>query len=73
LTVDLYNKIKSGSNETDEVQYDWKGVPPIPYKVAKALAPDYYRNIELDIWCELKRGIYNCSFVKSIERFISTF
>ncbi|EZA60840.1 UDP-N-acetylglucosamine transferase subunit ALG13-like protein [Ooceraea biroi] len=64
LTVDLYNKIKHESNDTDEVQCAWKGIPPIPYKVAKALAPDYYRNIELDIWCELKREVKSAGWSK---------
>ncbi|XP_070153573.1 putative uncharacterized protein DDB_G0291608 isoform X1 [Polyergus mexicanus] len=57
LIEDLYKKVKNEHNDTDEVQSDWKGAPPIPYKVAKALAPDYYRNIELDIWHELKREV----------------
>lgn len=57
MIEDLYKKVKNEHSDTDEVQSDWKGIPPIPYKVAKALAPDYYRNIELDIWHELKRGI----------------
>ncbi|XP_019884691.1 OTU domain-containing protein 4 isoform X2 [Camponotus floridanus] len=57
LIEDLYKKVKNEHSDTDEVQSDWKGIPPIPYKVAKALAPDYYRNIELDIWHELKREV----------------
>ncbi|KMQ87933.1 otu domain-containing protein 4, partial [Lasius niger] len=58
LIEDLYKKVKNEhSDSSDEVQSDWKGAPPIPYKVAKALAPDYYRNIELDIWHELKREV----------------
>lgn len=65
--MDLYNKIKSEPNDIDETQCDWKGAPPIPYKVAKALAPDYYRNIELDIWCELKRGTYDRSLYKTLN------
>ncbi|KAL6257366.1 hypothetical protein P5V15_010939 [Pogonomyrmex californicus] len=57
LIEDLYKKVKNEHNDMDEAQSDWKGTPPIPYKVAKALAPDYYRNIELDIWHELKREV----------------
>ncbi|XP_012220948.1 uncharacterized protein [Linepithema humile] len=58
LVEDLYKKVKNGHGDTaDEAQSEWKGTPPIPYKVAKALAPDYYRNIELDIWHELKREV----------------
>ncbi|XP_018300917.1 putative uncharacterized protein DDB_G0286901 isoform X1 [Mycetomoellerius zeteki] len=56
LIEDLYKKVKNEHSDTDEAQSDWKG-SPIPYKVAKALAPDYYRNIELDIWHELKREV----------------
>ncbi|XP_072758114.1 uncharacterized protein [Anoplolepis gracilipes] len=57
LIEDLYKKVKNEHSDTDEVQTDWKGAPPIPYKVAKALADDYYRNIDLDIWHELKREV----------------
>lgn len=32
---------------------------PFPYKVAKALDPNVYRNIELDTWFEIKRGKSN--------------
>ncbi|XP_018402506.1 PREDICTED: uncharacterized protein LOC108779572 isoform X2 [Cyphomyrmex costatus] len=56
LIEDLYKKVKNEHSDVDEAQSDWKGAP-IPYKVAKALAPDYYRNIELDIWHELKREV----------------
>ncbi|CAH1636661.1 unnamed protein product [Spodoptera littoralis] len=31
------------------------GITPFPYKVAKALDPDIYRNIEFDVWSELRR------------------
>ncbi|XP_029155289.1 putative uncharacterized protein DDB_G0285119 isoform X2 [Nylanderia fulva] len=57
LIEDLYKKVNEHNDSSDEMQSDWKGGPPIPYKVAKALAPDYYRNIELDIWHELKREV----------------
>ncbi|KAM3960038.1 LOW QUALITY PROTEIN: ovarian tumor protein [Aphomia sociella] len=33
------------------------GITPFPYKVAKALDPDIYRNIEFDVWSELRREI----------------
>lgn len=29
---------------------------PFPYKVAKALHPDTYRNVAFDIWGELRKG-----------------
>lgn len=67
LIEDLYKKVNERDDRSDhdvrtqhgldEVQSDWKGGAPIPFKVAKALASDYYRNIELDIWHELKREV----------------
>ena len=33
-----------------------KTTPPVPYRIAKALDPCIYRNVELDIWEEEKRG-----------------
>ncbi|XP_045769860.1 putative bifunctional UDP-N-acetylglucosamine transferase and deubiquitinase ALG13 isoform X2 [Maniola jurtina] len=33
------------------------GITPFPYKVAKALDPDIYRNIEFDAWIELRREL----------------
>lgn len=37
-------------------------VAPFPYKVAKALDPNIYRNIEFDTWTEIRRGRFydNC-------------
>lgn len=32
------------------------GITPFPYKVAKALDPDIYRNIEFDVWTDMRRG-----------------
>ncbi|KAL5011268.1 hypothetical protein ScPMuIL_009819 [Solemya velum] len=34
-----------------------RATPPVPYRIAKALDPDIYRNVELDIWEEEKREI----------------
>lgn len=44
------------------------GITPFPYKVAKALDPDIYRNIEFDVWSELRRGIH-----PSIRNFVEVF
>lgn len=33
-----------------------KGITPFPYKVAKALDPDIYRNIEFDSWSDQRKG-----------------
>lgn len=32
-----------------------EGITPFPYKVAKALDPDIYRNIEFDMWSDLRK------------------
>lgn len=31
-------------------------IPPFPFKVAKALDPTIYRNVEYDIWNETEKG-----------------
>lgn len=33
-----------------------QGATPFPYKVAKALDPNIYRNIEFDIWNDFRKG-----------------
>lgn len=44
-------------------------VAPFPYKVAKALDPTIYRNIEYDTWTETRRGKFlekeNICFINS--------
>lgn len=34
-----------------------KGGTPFPYKVAKALDPRMYRNVEYDLWSDERKGI----------------
>lgn len=41
------------------------GVPPFPYKVAKSLDPDIYRNIEFDTWSESRKEIRAKWFMKN--------
>lgn len=33
------------------------GITPFPYKVAKALDPNMYRNIEFDAWNEARKEL----------------
>lgn len=40
-----------------------QGATPFPYKVAKALDQNIYRNIEFDIWNDFRRGTVFCIFV----------
>lgn len=32
------------------------GITPFPYKVAKSLDPNIYRNVEYDTWNEQRKG-----------------
>ncbi|XP_014481456.1 PREDICTED: uncharacterized protein LOC106747926 isoform X2 [Dinoponera quadriceps] len=57
LTADLYNRVESDHIDADEVQFNSRGIPPIPYKIAKALSPDIYRNTDFDTWHEIKREV----------------
>lgn len=34
-----------------------EGITPFPYKVAKALDPNIYRNIEFDSWSDIRREL----------------
>lgn len=34
-----------------------KGVTPFPYKVAKSLDPNIFRNVEFDVWVDYRRGL----------------
>lgn len=37
--------------------FSLKGITPFPYRVAKALDPDIYRNIEFDTWSENRKEL----------------
>lgn len=49
--------MEEGFTETDEMKMINKGHTPFPYRVAKALDPDIYRNTDFDIWHEIRRGM----------------
>lgn len=57
LTTELLSKVEKGYEENEEEKSIAKGVTPFPYRVAKALDPDIYRNTDFDIWHEIRRGI----------------
>ncbi|XP_022240718.1 uncharacterized protein LOC106458471 [Limulus polyphemus] len=43
-------------NATEEIRKALaQGLPPFPYKVAKALDPEIYRNVEFDLWNEARK------------------
>lgn len=48
--------IKKEDLELDH-QYNLTNWAPFPFKVAKALDPAIYRNIEYDTWTEMRKGL----------------
>lgn len=44
------------------------GITPFPYKVAKALDPDIYRNIEFDSWSDCRKEIQSKMWFSKNER-----
>jgi hypothetical protein len=61
LTLELLDKIDD-NGDSEELQLLSKGITPFPYRVAKALDPNIYRNVDYDIWHEIRRGMFHCSF-----------
>lgn len=57
LTVELYNKLEKSGEESEDSQIATKNITPFPYRIAKALDPNIYRNTDFDIWHEIKRGM----------------
>lgn len=48
-----------GTKRWEKIDFRWSlsepGITPFPYKVAKALDPDIYRNIEFDSWSDARK------------------
>lgn len=61
---DLVDFIINLNEDEDEIKSPcvFGGCAPFPYKVAKALDPNIYRNIAYDTWTEMRRGtiIFYC-------------
>ncbi|XP_076167094.1 uncharacterized protein LOC143146573 isoform X2 [Ptiloglossa arizonensis] len=64
LAAEIYSKIKNGHNVVDDTQAIVRDVPPFPYRVAKALDPNIYRNTDFDIWHEIRREVKNAGWTK---------
>ncbi|XP_046422637.1 protein ovarian tumor locus-like [Neodiprion fabricii] len=64
LTVELFNKLEKSTEETEESQVVAKSITPFPYRIAKALDPNIYRNTDFDIWHEIRREIRNAGWMK---------
>lgn len=58
LTTEMFTKVgtETDTDEVDNAQAVPRNVPPFPYRIAKALDPNIYRNTDFDIWHEIRRG-----------------
>ncbi|XP_053997898.1 uncharacterized protein LOC128886761 [Hylaeus anthracinus] len=64
LTAEIYSKVESGNDKIEDTQLIVRNVPPFPYRVAKALDPNIYRNTDFDIWHEIRREVKNAGWTK---------
>ncbi|XP_076635129.1 uncharacterized protein LOC143348583 [Colletes latitarsis] len=66
LTAEIYNKVENGNgnDEVDDAQTIVRNIPPFPYRVAKALDPNIYRNTDFDIWHEIRKEVKNAGWTK---------
>lgn len=44
------------SSKTVHMPDELMSLPPVPYRVAKALDPAFYRNVEMDLWLQENEG-----------------
>ncbi|XP_051162758.1 protein ovarian tumor locus-like isoform X2 [Leptopilina boulardi] len=58
----MLNKVNDGCTESEDI-FCLKGTP-FPYRVAKALDEDIFRNTDFDIWHEIRREVRNSGFSK---------
>ncbi|BET00660.1 asparagine-linked glycosylation 13 homolog (S. cerevisiae) [Nesidiocoris tenuis] len=56
-TVAAPERYELRENRTNAKELLEMGITPFPYKVAKALNPDLYRNVEFDTWKEYRKGL----------------
>ncbi|CAK9798887.1 Putative bifunctional UDP-N-acetylglucosamine transferase and deubiquitinase ALG13 [Anthophora quadrimaculata] len=64
IATEIYNKVENGNDEIDDVQTVVKSIPPFPYRIAKALDPNIYRNTDFDIWHEIRREVKNAGWTR---------
>jgi hypothetical protein len=57
------NEKKSHFNSTSAVELLKNEIIPFPYRIARGLSPYVYKNIEFDMWFEMKRGKNNLKSV----------
>ncbi|XP_043481481.1 uncharacterized protein LOC122510713 isoform X1 [Leptopilina heterotoma] len=63
-TVVMLNKVNESCTETEDIFGLKGGLTPFPYRVAKALDEDIFRNTDFDIWHEIRREVRNSGFSK---------
>lgn len=56
--VNNNNEILPEETSGDQLTVTNNNIAPFPFKVAKALDPTIYRNIEYDSWGEVRRGTF---------------
>ncbi|KAK2584295.1 hypothetical protein KPH14_006692 [Odynerus spinipes] len=64
LTSEVYKRIENNYDIAGDIQCLPKGLPPFPYRVAKALDNNIYRNIDFDVWHEIRREIKNAGWTR---------
>ncbi|XP_076669782.1 uncharacterized protein LOC143369568 isoform X3 [Andrena cerasifolii] len=64
LAAEIYSRVDNGNDELDDAQTVVKNTPPFPYRVAKALDPNIYRNTDFDIWHEIRREVKNAGWTR---------
>ncbi|XP_076756724.1 uncharacterized protein LOC143426890 [Xylocopa sonorina] len=64
LAAEILSKVENGNDETDGTQTVIRSIPPFPYRIAKALDPNIYRNTDFDIWHEIRREVKNAGWNK---------
>jgi hypothetical protein len=56
ISLESNKEYKSGEDIMNVKELLAQGATPFPYKVAKALDQNIYRNIEFDTWNDIRRG-----------------
>ncbi|XP_029037450.2 uncharacterized protein LOC114873365 isoform X1 [Osmia bicornis bicornis] len=66
LTTEIFTKVETETytDEVDNGQAIPKNIPPFPYRIAKALDPNIYRNTDFDIWHEIRREVKNAGWTR---------
>ncbi|XP_043489509.1 putative uncharacterized protein DDB_G0286901 [Polistes fuscatus] len=64
LSAEIYKRMENGCETIGDMYTFSKGIPPFPYRVAKALDINIYRNIDFDVWHEIRREIKNAGWTR---------